>query len=53
MSKIELKYFPIHGFRGLMARLVLHLSEIDYIEKVIAFEDWDDVQPSKNFLTQV
>ena len=48
MPKIELKYFPIHGFRGLLARLVLRLSEIDYTEKVIAFEDWDKVQPSKN-----
>ena len=47
MPKIELKYFPIHGFRGLLARLVLHLSEIHYTEKVIAFEDWDKVQPSK------
>ena len=48
MPKIELKYFPIHGFRGLLARLVLHLSEIEYTEKVIAFEDWDKVQKSKN-----
>ena len=48
MPNIELKYFPIHGFRGLLARLVLHLSEIDYTEKVIAFGDWDKVQPGKD-----
>ena len=47
MPKIELKYFPIHGFRGLLARLVLHLGEIDYTEKIIAFEDWEKIQQSK------
>ena len=48
MPKLELKYFPIHGFRGLLARLVLHLSELDHIEKIIAFKDWEQVQPSKH-----
>ena len=48
MPNIELKYFPIHGFRGLLARLVLHLSGVVHTEKTIAFEDWQQEQSSKH-----
>ena len=47
MSEIELTYFPIHGFRGLLARMVLDLSDLKYIENVIQFQDWPANKPSK------
>ena len=40
-------YFPIHGFRGLMPRLVMHLGEIPFTEKIIQVQDWTTVKPSK------
>ena len=49
MSKIELKYFPIHGFRGLLARMVLYLGEIDHTETIISFEDWEKLQKKYYF----
>ena len=50
MSDIELHYFPIHGFRGLMSRLVLKLSGLDYTENIIEFKDWQTTKPSKFFV---
>ena len=47
MSEIELTYFPIHGFRGLLARMVLDLSDLKHIENVIQFQDWPANKPSK------
>ena len=41
-------YFPIHGFRGLMPRLVMHLGEIPFTEKIIQMQDWTTVKPSKS-----
>ena len=52
MSKIELKYFPIHGFRGLLARMVLHLGEIDHNETIISFEEWETLQASNTILVE-
>ena len=52
MSKIELKYFPIHGFRGLLARMVLYLGEIDHTETIISFEDWAKMQKSITLLVE-
>ena len=40
MSNIELKYFPIHGWRGLLTRMVLNLGEITYTEKTVQIKDW-------------
>ena len=48
MPEIELTYFPIHGFRGLMPRLVMHLGEIPFTEKIIQMQDWATVKPSKS-----
>ena len=50
MSDIELHYFPIHGFRGLMSRLVLKLSGLEYTENTIEFKDWQTTKPSKFFV---
>ena len=47
MPEIELTYFPIHGFRGLLARMVLDLSELEYTEKNIPLQDWGVHKPSK------
>ena len=47
MSEIELTYFPIHGFRGLLARMVLDLSDLKYTENTIQFKDWGAQKPSK------
>ena len=47
MSEIELTYFPIHGFRGLLARMVLDLSDLKYTENVIQMQDWGTEKPSK------
>ena len=45
MPEIELTYFPIHGFRGLMTRMVLDLGEINHHEKFMT--DWATEKPSK------
>ena len=47
MPEIELTYFPIHGFRGLLARMVLDLSDLEYTEKVIPLQDWAVQKQSK------
>ena len=47
MSEIELTYFPIHGFRGLLARMVLDLSDLKHTENVIQLQDWPANKPSK------
>ena len=47
MTDIELRYFPVHGFRGLMTRMVLDLSEIKYSEKIVQIRDWPVEKPSK------
>ena len=52
MSDIELTYFPIHGFRGLMARMVLDLGEINHDENVIQMQDWMAVKPSMNYASR-
>ena len=43
MTDIELTYFPVHGYRGLMTRLVLEFGEIEYSEKIVKPSEW----PSK------
>jgi len=50
MPEIELKYFPLHGFRGLMPRLVMHLGDIPFTEKIIQVRDWSTVKSSKWFI---
>ena len=50
MPEIELTYFPLHGFRGLMPRLVMHLGDIPFTEKIIQVQDWSTVKPSKWFI---
>ena len=50
MPEIEMTYFPIHGFRGLMPRLVMHLGDIPFTEKIIQMQDWATVKPSKYFM---
>merc|ERR1712050_730198 len=35
MTKPELLYFPMHGFRGLYCRLVLKLGQIDFTNTII------------------
>ena len=50
MPDIEMTYFPIHGFRGLMPRLVMHLGDIPFTEKIIQMQDWATVKPSKYFM---
>ena len=47
MTDIELRYFPVHGFRGLMTRMVMDLSEIKYSEKIVQIRDWPVEKPSK------
>ena len=44
VADIELTYFPIHGFRGLMARMVLDFGEINHFEKIM--QDWPSEKPS-------
>ena len=46
MSEIELTYFPIHGFRGLLCRMVLKLSDLKYSEKIVSFEEWESAKAS-------
>ena len=46
MMDIELTYFPIHGFRGLMVRMVLDLGEINHYEKFM--QDWANEKASKS-----
>ena len=43
MTDIELTYFPVHGYRGLMTRLVLDFGGIEYSEKIVEVKEW----PSK------
>ena len=43
MTDIELTYFPVHGYRGLMTRLVLDFGRIEYSEKIVGIKEW----PSK------
>ena len=40
MTDIELTYFPVHGYRGLMTRLVLDFSGIEYSEKIVGIKEW-------------
>ena len=40
MSEIELKYFPVHGWRGLLTRMVLNLGEIEHTEKHVQIKEW-------------
>ena len=40
MTDIELTYFPVHGYRGLMTRLVLNFSGIEYSEKIVGIKEW-------------
>merc|ERR1712130_103632 len=40
MSKIELVYFPVHGFRGLLTRLVLQVGDLEFDEKIITMQEW-------------
>ena len=47
MTDIELRYFPVHGFRGLMTRMVMDLGEIKYSEKIVQIRDWPVEKPSK------
>ena len=46
MADIELTYFPIHGFRGLMVRMVLDLGEIPHYERFM--QDWAAEKSSKS-----
>ena len=48
MSEIEMTYFPSHGFRGFMIRLVMHLGDIPFTEKIIQVQDWETMKPSKS-----
>merc|ERR1712088_1012586 len=45
MSDIELIYFPIHGFRGLMSRLVLNLSGLKFKDTIVELKDWATTKP--------
>ena len=40
MTDIELTYFPVHGYRGLMTRLVLDFGGIEYSEKIVGIKEW-------------
>ena len=48
MSEIKMTYFPSHGFRGFMLRLVMHLGDIPFTEKIIQVQDWETIKPSKS-----
>ena len=48
MTDIQLRYFPLHGFRGLMTRMVMDLGEIKYSEKIVQIRDWPVEKPSKS-----
>ena len=50
MSEIEMTYFPSHGFRGFMLRLVMHLGDVPFTEKIIQVQDWETIKPSKSSL---
>ena len=49
MPEIELKYFPVHGWRGLLTRMVLNLGEIEYTEKLVQINEWLEGEKQSEF----
>ena len=47
MTDIELTYFPVHGWRGIMTRLVLNFGGIEYSEKLISPKEWPTKKKGK------